>query len=276
MWRIRWPATVSALVSAACVAQIGPTHTEAIDVARPVDPTGAWDLEMQAGAADVTVESKGDRLVHGTITYNVASLKPAITVQGRRVRIRQDAVGALPIDTRNEWRLQLGRGVPINLKVIAGASTGDWDLGGLSLRRVDWVQGAGRATLTFDAPNPERLDRLTVNGGAAALTVRGLANANLRLAVVNAGVGALTLVFDGQLSRDAEVVVNGGVSAIVIDSGGNPIQLTARGALRALANTTWSKEGGSYFSPEYAGAKGPKISIDARLGLSALQLVAGS
>jgi hypothetical protein len=278
MWshRLRQIAAFPALMFAGCVAKIGPTRTDTIDVPRPLDATGTWDLALYVSAGEVTVGAEGDRLVQGTITYNVDGLKPAVTVEGRRVRIFQDAHQVLPLDTRNEWRLQLGRGVPMNLRVVTGGSSDEWDLGGLSLRRMEWVQGAGRATLNFGAPNPEPLERLSVNGGASALTMRGLANANLRLATFTAGVGDVTLVFDGRLSRSAEVKLIGGVASIAIHSGGNPIRLTAPGRAKVLLNSGWSRRGGVYLSPECANASGPQISIDTRLGLSALHLVAGT
>jgi len=274
------PTTAAELMAVAllagCGGEIGPTGTQVIDVPKPAGLTQTWDVELSLGAAQVTVGSKGERLVQGTITYNAAGLRPVVSVKHRRVQIRQDVYGVLPIHTRNEWRLQLGRGVPMNLKVKTGASSDEWDLGGLSLRRLSWAQGAGTARLTFSEPNPERLDRLTITGGAAALIVRGLANANLAVAYVNAGVGAVMLVFDGQLSQDGKVMLNGGVSSIALCSGGNPIRLTAEGRLRAILNTGWSQSGNVYYSPEWASASGPKLTIRARLGLSALELLAGT
>lgn len=271
--------TAAALMAAAalagCAQPIGPARTEVIAVPRPADLSQAWDVELQLGAAESTVGSKADRLMEGTIAYNVARLKPVVAVVGRRVLIRQNADGLLPNNTRNEWRLQFGRGVPMRLKVTTAASHDEWDLGGLSLRRLIWIQGAGYAALTFSEPNPEPLDQLTIHGGAAALTMSGLANANIGSSVFDAGAGVFTLSFDGRLSRDGDVVLNGGGSLIAVHSGGNPIRLTLEGPPGAVESVGWSQSGKLYFSPEWATASGPKLTVRARLGLSALRLMAG-
>lgn len=258
------------------MARPGPMRTEAIDVPRPADPTQPWDLELRLVAARAQVSSQDGGLLQGTIAYNLAGLKPSFEAAGRRVRIRQDFQGRLPDEARNEWRLRLGRGVPLHLRVFSGASRGEWDLGGLSLRRLDWFQGAAAAELTFSEPNPERLERCRINGGTAALTVKGLANAGFDQAHVNAGLGALTLVCDGRLSRDAEVVLTGGLSSITLRSGGNPVRLTLEGALKFVSNTSWRRSGRVYESPEWAGAGGPRLHVRARVGLAALELAAGS
>lgn len=259
---------------AGCAGEVGQTQTETIDIPKPQDVSQVWDVELNLGSAGATIGSSGESLVQGTIVYNVDALKPYVTVGERSVLIGQDFTGVLPINTRNDWDLQFGQGVPINLKVNTGASSGEWELGGLSLRRVAWTQGAADALIRFSQPNPERLERFTVNGGAAALTIRGLANANIQTANITAGAGAVTLVFDGQLPADAEIVLDGGVSSIAIYSGGNPVQVTTEGALKNVENSGWAESGDTYTSPEWTGSS-PKVTIRARIGVATLQLVAG-
>lgn len=266
---------IATVLLSGCAGEVGQTETESINVPMPADRTQVWDVELNPGSASAIVGSSGESLVQGTIEYNVSALKPVVEIGERRVQIRQDVGGILPVNTRNDWRLQLGRGLTINLTVNTGASSGEWELGGLSLRRLSWTQGAADATVTFNRPNPERLDSLTVSGGAATLTMRGLANANIRVANVTAGVGALTLVFDGQLSGDADVILDGGVSAIAIYSGGSPIQFLSEGSLKAIENSGWVKFSDTYYSPEWSGAAGPRIVIRSRLDVASVRLIAG-
>lgn len=265
----------AAVVLAGCAGEVGQTQTQIINVPKPQDRTQAWDVELNLGTASAIVGSNAEGLVQGTIDYNVESLKPYVTLGDRRVLIGQDIKGVLPPNSRNDWRLQLGRGVPINLIVNTGASSGEWELGGLSLRRLSWTQGAADATLKFSQPNPERLDTFAVNGGAASLTMRGLANANIGSGNITAGAGALTLVFDGQLAGDTEITLDGGVSAITIYSGGNPIQLTSEGALKAVDNKGWLQSETKYFSPEWSILSKPAITVRARVAAAALQLITG-
>ena len=266
---------LAALVLAGCAGEVGQTQISTIDIPRPEDRSQVWTVELNLGAASVEVGPNAEGLVQGTIEYNVDSLKPTVALSDRRAQIGQDFTGVLPVNTRNDWKLQLGKGVPIDLIVNTGASGGEWDLGGLSLRELQWTQGAAGATLSFSQPNPVSLDNFSFNGGAASVTVRGLANANIRTANITAGAGAVTLVFNGQLAQDADIILDGGVSSVAIYSGGNPIQLTSEGALKTIDNQGWTKAGDTYTSPEWTSAGGPKITIRSRLGVAALQLVAG-
>jgi hypothetical protein len=266
---------IAAATLSACAGSIGTTQTDTINVPMPANKIQTWDVELDLGTASVSVGSSGESLVHGSVEYNVPALKPAVTIGDRSVVVRQEFSGILPVNTRNDWRLQLGRDLPMNLTVNTGASSGKWELGGLSLRRLAWTQGAADATLHFSEPNPVELDSLTINGGAASLTVRGLANSNIRSANVTAGAGAITLYFDGALSQNASITLDGGVSSIAIYSGGNPIQVTLDSKLNAIQNSGWQESGNTYSSPEWATAGGPKIAIRARLGIASLNLIAG-
>jgi hypothetical protein len=260
-----------------CAGELGPTQMEVIDLPRPADLAQVWDVDLSLGAASVVVDSSAEGLIQGSIEYNVEGLKPSVIISPRRVEIYQEFSGVLPVGTRNDWRLRLGRGVPLNLTVNTGASSGEWELGGLSLRRLGWTQGAADAKLRFSQPNPESMQNLRINGGAATLTVRGLANANALVANITAGGGLMTLHLDGQLARDSEIILDGGVSSIAIYSGGNPIQLTAEGALKTIDNSGWTTiDDDTYRSPEWVDDGRPKMTIRARLGVAALRLIAGN
>ena len=269
-------AALFALALAGCAGEVGPTQTAIINVPKPDDPSQVWDVELNLGAASVRVDAEGEGLVSGLVEYNVVALAPEVIVTSQRVVIGQDFAGVLPLNTRNDWQLKLGRGVPMNLTVNTGASSGEWELGGLSLRRLGWTQGAAGATLRFGQPNPDTLEHLRISGGAASLTARGLANANARVANVTAGAGALSLYFDGSLREDMDVVLDGGVSSIAIYSGGNPIEIKFEGPLKAIDNRGWAEiDDETYRSPEWVDGGRPKITIRARLGVAALTLVAG-
>jgi hypothetical protein len=265
-----------AVLPAACAGEVGPTQTAIINVPKPDDPSQVWDMELNLGAASVRVDAEGEGLVSGLIEYNVEALAPKVTVTPPRVVIGQDFTGVLPLNARNDWQLKLGRGVPINLTVNTGASSGDWELGGLSLRSLGWTQGAAGATLAFSQPNPDTMEHLRINGGAASLTARGLANANARAANVTAGAGAMSLYFDGSLREDMDVVLDGGISSIAIYSGGNPIEIRFEGPLKAIDNRGWAEiDEETYRSPEWVDDGRPKITLRARLGVAALTLIAG-
>ena len=258
------------------VYKTGPTQTTKIDVPLPEDSSKTWDVEISPAVANVVVDSKGEGLIHGTATYNVPELKPNVTTSGNLVAVRAaEVTGVLPRDTKNDWNLSLGRGVPINLTVNTGASKGSWELGGLSLRSFTWHQGAADANVKFSESNPEALSTFRFEMGAARTVFSGLGNANFRTGFGSVGAGELTLYFDGELSHDVDLMLEGGASQVIIYSGGNPVRVTMNGALNATTPGDWTKNGKEYTSPEWDKATGSRINVTIKLGAGAVRLNTG-
>ena len=259
--------------------QTGPIKTETISIPRPEESAGVWDVELSPGVGTVSVTSDAEELVEGTIDYNVEALKPEIAIGTNTVRVRQGSLrGNLTIgkDVVNDWRIRLGKGVPMNLTVHTGATKGTYDFGSLSLRSAEFNMGATETVIDFSQPNPDSLSQLTVNGGAASMTLNGLGNLNIRRGTVTAGAGDFKLRFDGELRADAEVEVQGGVSAIEINSGGNPVQVifTSR-MLTSIDAGNWDRDGQTYSSPEMANNSGPKVIVRVEVGIGQVRLVTG-
>ena len=252
----------------------GPLHTLRVVVPLAAYPSRPWDVELDPGAAMVTVDTGGDRLVSGTIDYNVDDWKPVVATSPQSVQITQGHfTGIPPANSQNDWNLTLGTRAPMSLTVNAGAIKGTWELGGLRLRSLDWHQGAADTTVRFSHPNPEKLAAASMDGGASSMKVEGLANANAQSVSIHIGAGSLMLRFDGTLARDVEVTLDGGAAAITIESGGNPVQVVVGKSLSAVSRGDWSQDGDTYQSPEWAQAKGPKVTVQARLGAASLNLV---
>jgi hypothetical protein len=257
----------------------GPTQTARVSIPAPADLSTPWELTLSPAAASVVVDTGpagATGLMSGTIDYNILAWKPLITMTNHSVVIKQSEFSGIPpANTVNDWRLRIGQGVPLSLTVQAGAIKGDWDLGGLSLRSLDWRQGAADTTLHFNQPNPDALEHMNVDAGASSLKVEGLANANVRATRVNIGAGALMLRFDGSLTRDLTVTVEGGAAALTIDSGGNPVQVVVGKSLTAINHGEWTNQGDIYHSPEWPTSSGPRVTVQANLGAASLNLVTG-
>lgn len=258
-----------------CGPAVGPMQTEEIHVPAPDDTDREWDMEIVAGEARVTLDSRGRSLLQGTFAYNTPALKPDVTVGDHRVSIVQIPIGITPRRARSEWDLQLSGGAPLNLSIASGASRDEWELGGLRLRRLVWLQGSQRTRVTFSEPNLEQLEQFDIIAGSSALTLRGLANANMELANVNGGIGAITLVFDGQLTQDVRVVLRGAACFVTLHSGGNPVRLDPEIPLDPY-NHGWTALDGAYYSPEWTAAAGPKVIVESWLGLSVVRLFPGT
>lgn len=254
----------------------GPVQTEKISIPMPSDKSSVADVELSPAAANVNVKANGEGLVQGSITYNVDVLKPIVTTTGNKVTIRAGKInGSLPRDTQNDWDLALGPGQPMNLTVNTGASKGVWELGGLSLRKLSWNQGAADATLNFSESNPEAMADFDFETGAARFTARGLGNANFTSGTGNFGAGEITLVFDGELSHDVNLHLEGGASSLTVYSGGNPVRVTVSGALNSTRANDWTKTGNEYTSPEWSTAAGSKINIRVQIGAGSVTLKTG-
>ncbi len=256
--------------------RVGPLRTQQIDIPLPEDTNRQVDLFLRFGAARLSFGGGADRLVKGTIRYNVEQFKPFITVADGKVRIEQgeDLEAALPPSgTRNEWSLQVSDGVPYYLRVEAGAYQGTWNLGGLRLRRLDIVEGATQVTYAFDRPNPDVMEELNVTTGASRVHLRNLANANFRQMGFDAGIGEYTLDFGGQLRQSATVRIRTGVSTVTVSvPQATPARVRLRGALRSVQiDGDFRQDGDDYMTPGWAGASN-RLDIVVEMGLGTLTL----
>lgn len=253
--RILLPIMVLVLAALACdanitlprVATAGPEVTEQISVPSP--GAGQADLTISFGAGDLKLSPGGANLVEGTATYNTAALKPNVVTDGARVEIKQGDQWTLtePVGIKNDWDFKLGGG-PMSLTVKAGAYTGKFELGGVSLTSLTVKDGAATVDLSFSKPNPVAMTVFRYETGASKVKLQGLANANFSTMIVNSGAGDYTLDFGGPLKRDATVTVTTGLSnLILVIPSGVPAQVTLEsGASNVNAGPGWTQAGNLY------------------------------
>lgn len=273
---------VFALVTMACGVNLnlpediktGPTVTEDINVPAP-DAAGPVGLTLSFGAGEIKLEpgSQAD-LVSGTVRYNVPDFKPEITTEGDDVTIEQGNlnVSGLPNFEEkviNEWEFKLAD-QPLNLSIKAGAYKADYELGGLSLNRLDVSDGAAEVNLAFSEPNAIELQSFDYSTGASDVTLEGLGNGNISTMTFRAGAGSYRLDFTGALQRDMEVLIESGISSVVVVvPDGVPAEVSFEGGLSNI-NTfgDWQREGSQYTKP----GEGFKIEIRVKMGAGSLEL----
>jgi len=259
----------SANISLPAVATAGPDVTENITVPAPVGSPaaltisfGAGDLKLSPGAAD---------LVDGTATYNYDSLKPRVVTQGSGIEIKQGDQPTLPgsFNINNEWDLKLGA-QPMALTINAGAYTGNYEFGGLSLNSLTVKDGAATVDLSFSKPNAAGMALFRYETGASKVKLTGLANANFGTMVFNSGAGDYTLDFGGTLRRDATVTISSGLSnLIVVIPSGMPARVTVEsGASNINAGPGWTQSGNVYSQT----GSGPALTIVIKTGAGNLTL----
>jgi hypothetical protein len=248
----------------------GETQTLTVNEAYP---TGNARVEIEMGAGDLALSGGADGLLSGTVRYNVSDWKPGITRTGDLVRISQigqNNIGLPGGNVINEWNLKLGS-KPVDLTVKAGAYRGTLDLGGLALTNLEISDGASEAKVTFDKPNPVKMDRLTYKSGASKVELTGLSNANFQSMRFEGGAGSYTLDFSGVLRQDTTVQVTTGMSnlRILVPAGLN-VEVKVTGGINNVSTTgSWSVNGSTYTNP----TSGPKLTIQVEMGVGNLELI---
>jgi hypothetical protein len=255
--------------------KIGPTQTDTIDVPLPENSKAVTDVTLNFGIGDLNLQpGSTSGLISGTAKYNVADLKPTVSINGNNIDIQQGnlKLNSIPFvnsNVINDWNLSLANS-PINLTVKAGAYTGNYELGGLSIQHLDVTDGASRVQLGFSEPNQVEMISFKYMTGASEVSLTGLSNANADEIRFNGGAGDYTLDFSGELSRDVTVSIDAGVSSVtVIVPNGVPAELSTNSTLITV-NTSggWQQSGNTY---QLSGS-GYKITIEARMGAGSLQL----
>jgi len=277
-------AIVLALITTACGANIklpvtqiktGPTQTVAIQVPMPEElATGVeLNLEFLAGELKLAPGASG-YLASGTATFNAADFEPKVEAAETSYTLRQgdlkiEGIPNFQDDVKNEWDLQIAN-TPMSLNIEAGAYKGSFELGGLSLEKLAISEGGSDLTGTFSEQNQVEMSSFTISTGGSKIELKGLANANFEQMTFKSGAGDYTLSFDGNLQRDASVMIDSGISTVnIIVPAGVNAQVTFDGGLSTVnAEGGWEQNGDIYT----ISGSGPTITITVKMGVGTLNL----
>lgn len=223
---------------------LGETRSATVDVL-----FGAGELEITAGDTDA--------LFRGTFSYNVDEWKPQVSYEDGKLIVQQgddEESWGWPGDegVRNEWNLRFSPEAVLDMDIQAGAGQGELDFTGLQIEKLDIDLGAGDFTLRFDEPNPAKMDRFTLDVGAASLEINGVGNASPEDMVVQGGAGEITLDLTGDWARSANIEVTAGFGQLNLylpDDVGVKVDVTS-----GLANVETSglrRSGDAYVNDAY-------------------------
>ena len=282
--RILIAALILALVNMACgfnvkapVTQIkiGTLQGVEIQVPLPEESSTGVELNLEFLAGKIKLApGAGEYLASGTASFNVPDLEPKVEVSGSSFTLRSgnmeiEGVPSFEGDWKNEWDLQLAN-IPLSLNIQAGAYDGTFELGGLSLQKLAISEGGSNLMAAFSEPNQVEMSSFIFSTGGSNVTLKGLANANFEQMSFSSGAGDYTLSFDGDLERDANVIIDTGAATvnIVVPEGVNA-QVTFDGGLSSV-NTEggWSQNGNIYS----LSSSGPTITIAVKMGVGTLNL----
>lgn len=252
--------------------QTGEVQVMEINEPLPTAVEEPFKVRLDMGLGKLNLRGGASGLMEGTIRYNVPDWKPTVTRgQSSFVILQQtgDNLG-LPKDTINEWNLQLGN-VPMDLTINAGAYEGQLDLSGIPLSRLQISDGASKAEVLFNAPNPVLMSLLHYRTGASEVKLLNLGYANARQIVFEGGTGSYTLDFSGGLLQETTLQIKSGVSQVsLIVSQDTPARIRISGGLNNVSpKGTWSINDGVY---EKSGS-GPMLNVEIQMGVGSLELI---
>ena len=208
--------------------------------------TESLSLELVYGAGELTIApGDGDILYDLRMTFDAQKFKPVRSWEAKDGR-GDLTIGLTTVGDSGEWiealssgdldadpdlsidlgdlrdldksagtlNLKLGRRLPIDLKVSAGAAKSEVELGGVALSRLELVTAASETELSFDEPNPIEMAELVIRAGAAEIRTERLGNARFQSFELKGGVGDVLLDFTGDWRRDATGTVKMGVGSL--------------------------------------------------------------
>ena len=164
----------------------------------------------------------GVGLLQGHFRYNVEEWAPSVKQdtngETTNVTIGQGLGSQIPLGTSdeyvNEWVIDLGYGVPVDLGLDIGAGNADLDLSGLSISDLSMTTGSADVSLVFNTPNPEPLGVLRLTSGTGKFVASGLGNANFDRISILGGTGTINLDFNGDFRRSAVADIKAGAGKI--------------------------------------------------------------
>ena len=253
----------------------GPTQTEQINVPLPDNTQAVTDLTVTFGGGELELApGAAGALVTGTASYNVSDIKPIVVTNGNNVEIKQGNLtlrGIPNFDSNiiNRWDFQVAD-VPMDLRINAGAYSGRYELGGLSLQRLTINDGAADVRLSFSEPNQSAMDMFEYTTGASSVTMEQLANANIDSMLFRSGAGNYRLDFGGELQQNMTVNIESGISSItLVIPKGVAAKVSFEGGLSNVSTGTgWEKNGDNYTHD----GSGPMIKIYVKMGAGNLDL----
>ena len=255
--------------------QTGETQTLTVNEPAPAaagQGSSSSAVSITMGAGNLQIGSGATGLVEGSIKYNVAEWKPAVSHQGSVVSITQGtnlSNQLPPQNVVNDWQLKLGQ-TPVDLTINAGAYDSTLSLGGIPLTGLTINDGASNANITFASPNPARMQHLAYKTGASTVNISGLGNANVADMTFEGGAGSYTLDFSGTLQQPSNVRISSGVSDFkIIVPTTTACKVVMTGAMNSVSTQgAWTVSDKTYSLP----GPGPELTITVELGVGSLEL----
>lgn len=265
------------MLAAAAALVMMPAGAEAqswrtVTMSRQLEEYDDLRVDVRYGAGVFSVRSTAEGLLYRmNLKYDEDRFEPVADFSGDRLELgvetRRRGLG-IDTDEAGELRLELARGVPMDLDLEFGAVKADVDLGGLALTDLDLSTGASESVIDISELNPSEMETASFEVGAADFTIRNLGNLNAARIRLDAGVGSLKLGLDGRWQRDARLGIDMGLGSLELRvPEGLGIQLRKDSFLTSLDSEGLVKRGNVYESLDFDSAeRRVVIDLDAAFG----------
>ena len=253
-------------------------ETRVINIDEPLpEDIAVTELKVNMTGGQFNISPGADRLVAGSIAYNVEQWEPEFTRSNYYYEIQQrnafNITGIPTGDIENKWDLLLSTVLPLDLTIEGGASENNFDFSGLQLTSLNIVQGASDTTIRFDSPNPILMQDFSFKTGASSAKLFGLGYANFTSMEVSCGAGDYTLDFEGSLSQDSTVDIRSGISniTIIIPAGMNAAVNNQGTVSNINTQGTWLVQDETYLTMN----EGPMLTINLDMAVGNVNLIHG-
>lgn len=163
-------------------------------------------------------------------------------------------------------RMGLSTEIPTRLSLGVMAAEVDIELGGVALERFVFRTGASESNVSFDVPNPVRMDRLELAAGAADFEATGLGNARFDRFEFVGAVGDVRLDFRGEWDGSSEGEIRMGLGALRLtfprDLG---VRIEKRGILASFNSAGFEQVDDGYQTPNWDSAD-HRLTLSVRAG----------
>lgn len=117
---------------------------------------------------------------------------------------------------KTTWDLKFSDKVPLDINLSLGATKGNFDFTGMMIENLDIITGVSKTFISFDEPNPIRMEVFSLILGISKFRGKHLLNANFEEMSIEGGIGKSTLDFTGDVKEDFYVQIELGMSSTTI------------------------------------------------------------
>jgi hypothetical protein len=212
-------------------------------------PVRQWSLDEGRGQLRVgltTLDDDGDWI--GALASGDFDMDPEFSLDLDDLKDFDESAGTL--------ELKLGRRLPVDLKLSAGAAATEIALGGVAVSRLELTTAASETDLSFDDPNPVRMAELIIKAGAAEVMAERLGNARFNRFDLKGGVGDVVLDFTGEWDGDATGTVKMGLGSLELKIPAEiGVWIHKSSVLTSFSAPDLAKINGGYRSPNWESAE---------------------